>query len=59
METERQRKAKKVIEAIEGLRLACKQFDIFALDYENVILEDLRGGDIHDTGPATEPKRTV
>lgn len=55
MTDERERKAKRLLDSLEALRLACKQLDLHAHEFQDVLAEDLKDGSLHHTGTAPKP----
>lgn len=49
-DTERERKTRKMIESLEGMRLACKQFEVHAAELQEILGEDLKSGAVYHTG---------
>jgi hypothetical protein len=55
MDSERSRKTKRLIEGLEAFRVLCKQLDFHAAELIATYSEDLKSGDVYDTGET--PKR--
>lgn len=53
------RKAKRLLDAIEAFRIACKQMELHSHEVEVLLAEEIKSGEVHDPGTPPEPKRTV
>lgn len=53
-ETEQIRRAKKLLESLEAVKLACRQTEFQALAFEDLLREEIKNAEVPDTRPLTE-----